>query len=466
MRGFLLCCLLTATAAAQGDSRPAPEADTRPASRPVDRAVRIADAIRSEVETVRGLAADGPVKIGVYSVAELRGFVERAFARDLPPARIATMSRCLKALDLLPADYDLGGGLLALLTEQIAGFYDPMTGELRLIDRDPAELMGEAGAPSAKALAAKGVGLDEITMAHELVHALQDRHFGLRGLPLDVVDDDDLVTATQSLVEGDATVAMMAWSFFKSGVPAAQVFNPTVGRAAVGALDMDALPGGKGLKDAPPWLRESLVFPYVGGLTFCLKIASAARSFAPIDRAFRNPPLSTEHILHPEKYFGPEADPPQALALPALAATLGAGYAEESTNVLGELGFRTWFDAAPKGASAAERRAIKRAAAAAAAGWDGDRFALYGKPGAPDVLVLASVWDSPEDAEDAATAVAGRFPPAEPDAPPRIRVRAEGRDVYAVVGADAATFDRVVEILRRDLLRTEKSAPQKKVSPK
>ena len=461
MRGLLFYCLLAVVAVAQETSRPTSAPDSRATSRPVDRAARIADAIRSEVEAIRGLSSAGAVKVGVYSVAELRAFVERAFARDLPPARLAAMSRSLKALDLIPANYDLGAGLLALLTEQIAGFYDPDTGELRLVDRDPAELMGDAAAGAARALTAKGVGLDEITMAHELVHALQDGRFRLRSLPLDVVDDDDLVTASQALVEGDATVAMMAWTFFKSGVPATQVFNPTVGRAAIGALDMDSLPGGKGLNDAPAWLRESLVFPYVGGMSFCLKIASEARSFAPVDRAFERPPLSTEQILHPEKYSGPKADPPQALGFPPLRTVLGEGWTEDATNVLGELGFRTWLDAAPTGASAAERRAIKRAAAAAAAGWDGDRFVLFGRPGDPDVLVLASVWDSPEDAEEARAAVVGRFPPLDLGLPQRIHVRAEGQDVYVVLGTDAETFDRLVEALRKDLRRTAKSVPVK-----
>ncbi|HYC76816.1 MAG TPA: hypothetical protein VEI02_04220 [Planctomycetota bacterium] len=411
LRPPALVAFAVAVCCAVADAQTDPTPDTRPS----DRAQAIAARISTEVETVRGLPFKAPPKIGLYRTDELRAFIIKAFERDLPPAKLAATERSLKALRLLPADYDLGAGLLELLTEQIAGFYDPVTKELRLIDRS-GEPEGSSAAIDAM-LKGMGMDMDAITMAHELTHALQDQHFPLLRLPLDLEGEDDLAAASQATVEGDATVAMMAWTFSRNGGRFDQIFNPVVGRAAAGSMDLKSLPGGAKLAECPPYLRESLIFPYIAGMTFCLDVARASKSFAPIDAALAAPPRSTEQILHAEKLDGAKRDDPQRLELPDLAPHLPPGYRLLTTNVLGEAGCRVLFAdelgarAAAESAPAesrsrtAERRAAQaraKAAAAVAAGWDGDRYAVYVKDGAPDVLVWLSVWDTAEDRAEAA----------------------------------------------------------------
>jgi hypothetical protein len=255
-----------------------------------------------------------------------------------------------------------------------------------------------------RTMAALGIQPDDIVMAHELTHALQDQHFDLKSLPLEQTDDDDLALASQCVVEGDAMLAMMAWTFHKRKSPADQVFSPLVAKAAIRSIDIKSLPGGKKLMTCPPYVRESLIFPYLAGLAFSFEVAGKTKSFAPLDEALRNPPRSTEQILHPEKLDGEKRDDPQTLTLTDLAPALGDGYRLYYTNVLGEFGCRILFEnepAAPKDETRSQARERKKAAETAAAGWDGDRFALYVKDGAPDVLVWISTWDTPEDADQA-----------------------------------------------------------------
>jgi hypothetical protein len=106
-----------------------------------------------------------------------------------------------------------------------------------------------------------------------------------------------------------------------------------------------------------------------------------------VDAAFGAPPSSTEQILHPEKYL--EGDEPQLVSLPPLTDTLGAGWSLVDAETLGE--FQTTLYLA--------QQMDRGAAEAASAGWDGDAYAVYGW-GEDDVLVLASVWDSPAEAEE------------------------------------------------------------------
>ena len=147
------------------------------------------------------------------------------------------------------------------------------------------------------------------------------------------------------------------------------------------------------MANAPEFIKQGLLFPYLGGLKFCLAIGAKDKNFVAIDQALKAPPLSTEHILHPEKFSGEATDFPMSISLPDLSATLGAP--RVTTNTLGELYSRILFDE-KLGAD----ESVK-----AAAGWDGDRYALYGKPGGVDAVVWASTWDTGEDADQAEAAL-------------------------------------------------------------
>ena len=370
-----------------------------PETRPKNKAEEIAEKIEKQVEKLRGLEFKQPVKIGVYDKATLKAFLLKHAEKELSDQRLGPYSRGLKALALIPPDLDFKKVFLDVLNEQIAGFYDPDTKELRLIDRsaaDAAETKKASGGMEDMArevMRTRGIDEDAVIMAHELTHALQDQFTGLKTLPLEVQDDDDLVTASQSLVEGDATLAMMAWMIMKMGQPSKMVFSKMIASGLDQFVDPKSIPGAEAVANAPEFIKQGLLFPYIGGLKFCIAIGSKDKSFSAIDQALKAPPLSTEQILHPEKFAGDATDWPMTVTLPDLSETLGGP--RITSNTLGELYTRILFD----------EKLSTGDAETAAAGWDGDRYALYGKPGMVDAVAWASTWDTAEDADQAEAAL-------------------------------------------------------------
>jgi hypothetical protein len=125
-----------------------------------------------------------------------------------------------------------------------------------------------------------------------------------------------------------------------------------------------------------------MIFPYFKGMVFCAKLTNKG-GWAAIDDVYRHPPVSTEQILHPEKYRA-EVDLPMTIDLGVLKP--GEGWKELGRNVLGEMQLAVMLR--------------KHGGKAAAAGWDGDRYAVYEGPGGKLALVWLSTWDSDDDARE------------------------------------------------------------------
>jgi hypothetical protein len=155
--------------------------------------------------------------------------------------------------------------------------------------------------------------------------------------------------------------------------------------------------GAETFDQAPLFIREAVMFPYIEGLAF-VAFTRKHHPWSRIDAMYKKPPLSSEHILHPEKYFAGEK--PIRVKAGALASLKKWKKLEE--NVLGEAGF-IWL--------LRQHGVREDRAEAAAAGWGGDRYAVYAPPGedgkkiAPLVAVSVSVWDSETDAEEAEAAL-------------------------------------------------------------
>lgn len=374
---------------------PAPAQESRPATRP-DKAVQLAREIASEVARLRGLPKKEEIQAATYTVEELKERLKQMLDEEMPAQKLTAHARGLELLGLLPAGYDLRQGMLSLLEEQVAGFYDPASDQLRLVDRS----MDLEGAGGLGSLLGSGMLQAEdaqgLLMAHEITHALQDQHFDLEAyLPAELaLESDDLTTALHSVPEGDATVTMMLWLLNKRmGLDAARFFAMAdrlkAGMKLGGALETGA---GPRFAAAPPYLQQYLLFPYLRGMLLCLE----AGSFDAVDRIFRKPPLSTEQVLHPAKLLGKEPDHPMVLDLPDLAAELGEDARLLTGNALGELYIRVLLEEG--GGTGAAR---------VAAGWDGDRYEVYDRGEGRATLVWLTTWDTPEDAgefQDAAGA--------------------------------------------------------------
>jgi len=342
----------------------------------------------AKAERYRALKALRPVAAGTLDEAGLQAQMAAALEENLPAAELRSLALGLKAFGLIPESLDLATYLPRLLTSQVAGYYDPKEGYLALVRR----AAGAREDPEEGASA-----FDDLVLVHELTHALQDQHFDLRRFQqADPTSDES--TALSALAEGDATAVMMLAALGVDPGSAAestpdlaaaeQALQKLVANPALQTASAD-LAGGRLMREAPPYIRESLLFDYVAGLEFALAVRRQGGP-ALLDYAYaHDPPRSTEQILHPQKWYG-DRDDPVEVALPEE----GAGVTERASGELGELGIRILLT---------EATGDPATAATAAAGWGGDRFVVTAAPGghgASRRLVWLTVWDGDGDARE------------------------------------------------------------------
>lgn len=322
--------------------------------------------ITRRVVALRGLSQKAPFSRGVLNRQQIMERLKERIHIDYSPDEVRQEALVLKRMGFLPPDADYEKLLFDLLSEQVAGFYDPYRKTLYVADWLPAEMQKPA-------------------LAHEIQHALQDQHFDLRKLASPLKNEGDKQLARAALIEGDGTAVMMEFAARNMGVDSAQLpmVLAKLGRQMI-QLSTSATPS---LQRAPAILRESLMFPYAAGLDFVAAIRNGP-GYARVDAAFLKPPVSTEQVLHPEKYL---ADEKPVRFVPSVLKTLPT-YKEQRRDVLGELLWKVWFG----------RAMPEKEAEAAAAGWGGDVLFSLSQPGEtlPLVLVLSG-WDSAQDADEA-----------------------------------------------------------------
>ena len=349
-----LAIALTSVAAAQA---PAP-----------DRLVPEARAIARQMAAIRGLPILRPIAFEVRDKAAIRGYARSALADQMPPGQWDAYEALLVHTRMIPPGTNLEDLVVGLYAEQIAGYYDPPRETFYLADWLPQLLQ-------------RGV------VAHEVTHALQDQHFDLERWLAALPPTEDGSLARAAVAEGDAMAAMIAY-----------LLEP-MGARVEDLPPMSDLLGGSGavagsypsFDAAPEALQRLLLFPYVEGSDF-VREALSRGGWDAVDRLYRDPPASTEQILHPERYFDAR-DEPRAPKLPDEAP----GTQPLNEGSWGEFGTRLALAAALADSALPAR---------AASGWDGDRYALWREPGGGLRYVWAILWDSPAMAERFAEAYA------------------------------------------------------------
>ncbi len=373
-------------------------------------------------ERLRSLRFERPVPVRVQSRAEITDFVRSHIEDDeLEEARLFYV-----ALGLLAPDADVRAMVLAVMGEQIAGFYDPRLHTMVVRD----DVMQEMTRLTSRGGSILGTP-SAMVLVHEYVHALQDQRLGLSS------DDDsrsiDAQNAYASLVEGDATLTMLGIGLTGSDRTLDDLTGTPGFLRSQLAAGADAGPEGSELANAPAIFRAPLMSRYLDGLVYVGALHGHERSgFSAIDDAFRAPPLTTEQVLHPERYLAGEL--PEAITLPALASMPSAGFVALEEETLGELELSVYF---ARGTATDRDRD-------AAAGWDGDRIRVYHRPESPAApaamaVVWLTAWDDERealDAESAARRVATTTPPT-PVGPPVITRQGRALAITAGLPPDA-----------------------------
>lgn len=316
-------------------------------------------AVLKETSQIRELTIIRPVKSGAQTRTDIERMVVKNLDQQTTPAEMHATAVALQKFGLVPADFQYRPFVIKLLTEQVAGYYDTKAQQFYLADW--IELEGQ-----------------KPVMAHELTHALQDQHFNLRRFEEWPKGDSDAEMAAHALIEGDATLAMSLY----------MARNPLVALAFMRSLG-STTSSSKHFDSAPRALRESLVFPYEQGMEWATRVYKKG-GWPMVSQAFTKLPQSTEQILHPDKYFASEA--PVKISLPEVGNVLGSGWKKVDYDVNGEWGYYLVLDEFLKAPTESKR---------AAAGWAGDRYAIYESPANGRVAILQlTAWDTVEDARD------------------------------------------------------------------
>lgn len=321
--------------------------------------------VLKETSEIRELAILRPVKSGAQSRAEIERMIIKNMNEETTPEETRASELALKKLGLVPPDFEFRSFIVKLLTEQVAGYYDPKAQEFYLADW--IDLDGQ-----------------KPVISHELTHALQDQHFNLRRFEKWPKGDSDAEMAAHALIEGDATLAMIR--YVTRDLQRAAAFAKSLGSDESSSEQIEK---------APRALRESLLFPYEQGSQWVTNLYRRG-GWALVSKAFTDLPQSTEQILHPDKYFAREA--PVKIELSDIRASLGAGWKRIDYDVNGEWGCYLILN-----------EFLKTGAAQAAAGWSGDRFAVYEEPKTAQTLITQmTLWDTDADAREFFEAYARR----------------------------------------------------------
>jgi hypothetical protein len=350
----------------------------------------VLSSIGRTLEQVRGLRFTAEVPGRLLDDAEVVALLDRELSREFAPGDMERLTAVYQRLGLMPSDTGLQSAFKALYADQLAALYDPRTKTLALTRN------GLGQQPMSVRLLGFFTGRDllgEVLVAHELTHALQDQHYGMPTTMPPITDaQGDRVIARRALIEGDASLASVA--YLRPGPLDAATVERFVEQVAAIPEELRARH-----PNVPEVIRASMAFQYNAGSGFAAA-AYLRGGWPAVDAAHRDPPASSEQVLHPEKYFDAR-DRPIEVALGGTEELERRGWTRVFEDTFGELDVRVL----------AGRAFDPVRAGAVAAGWGGDRVRALAR-GDELVIVWLSVWDSEADAVEFADALPALLPDA------------------------------------------------------
>lgn len=301
--------------------------------------LQAADEVLAEMSKLVSLPILSPLKKSMRSREEIRDYLLQKMKEDKDADKRYADQRTMEKFGLLPKDYPLDQVLVKVLTEQIAGLYDPDSQEFFIADwTSPAD--------------------QRSVMSHELTHALQDQHFHIDKWTDAAKPNDDAELARDAVLEGSAMAAMLDYEFRgKGSVRDLGDFDPTMFMG-----DADSSPE---LSKAPKVLQDELLFPYTAGVAFTQHLLKAGNGWPDFYKVFQNPPASTQQIMHPDLYL--RGVLPAKVALPSTKGLTSADWKKLDENDMGEFGVQEIL----------KQFLPKERSIALASSWGGDRYAIF-----------------------------------------------------------------------------------------
>jgi hypothetical protein len=276
------------------------------------------DGTLKELEKISGLRLHKTVPSDLISKEKVNEFLKKKVKEVSTPKELRAEELTLKKFGLVPPDFDLAQTTVDVLTEQAAAFYDYHAKRLFITDWTPSSTRDAA-------------------LAHELAHALADQNFNLKRFINKARENDDGAMARMAVMEGQATWLMSEFLARRSGeslmhnAPLAERMNRM---SDSGSGEFPVFDG------SPLYIRTTLIFPYTGGMRFQQAVVDKDDKAA-FAEVFSRPPISTQQILHPDKYFAAAKpatpDLPEPPAIRGYKGLIGGSFGELDHQVLLEL---------------------------------------------------------------------------------------------------------------------------------
>jgi hypothetical protein len=342
-----------------------PKISSQTASASSPEFIKAADEVLAQMSKILSLPIKEPLKKTLRSKQEVRDYLIREDKEDKKDAERYADAKTLEAFGLIPKGFPLDSFMLDVLTDQVAGLYDPKAKEFYIADWIP-------------------VDEQRTVMSHELTHALEDQSFHIDSWIKAARPNDDAELARDAVSEGSAMAAMVDYEMLDQKVSVRDVPDVTLLIRAGALSEMDKDPN---LAKAPLYIRDELLFPYLAGTGFTQEFLKAHTGWQDLHLIFQNPPVSTQQIIHPDLYL--HGVKPETVALPEWKTVVPADWKLLEENTMGEFGLeeilKQFLD---------ENRAELLAPA-----WKGDRYAVFEDAKTKSTpLVFRLALDNPDDA--------------------------------------------------------------------
>src|SRR3984957_20041759 len=276
--------------------------------------IKAADEVLAQMSRILALPIKEPLKKTLRSKQEVRDYLIREDKEDKKDAERYADDKTLEAFGLIPKGFPLDSFMLDVLTDQVAGLYDPKAKEFYIADWIP-------------------VDEQKTVMSHELTHALEDQSFRIDDWIKAARPNDDAELARDSVSEGSAMAAMVDYQMLDQHIGVRELPDVTVLIRAGAIAEMDKDPN---LAKAPIYIRDELLFPYLAGTGFTQEFLKAHSGWKDIHLVFENPPVSTQQILHPDLYLN--GTKPVAVTLPTWKGVVPDNWKLLEENTIGECG--------------------------------------------------------------------------------------------------------------------------------
>ncbi len=344
--------------------------------------------IEGEIAQIRERSFKQSINVGIQSTSELEAYLERQSALQNSGLDWAYYDRVIRKLGLYRGNFTLDrSGFISFSKSQVAAYYDPDVDKFYLIMQNlPTDLLD---------------GL----LAHELCHGLQDQYFDLNQFLFAQVNtlSADEMLARQAVVEGEATYIQTVWTLKNliGQIPEDELLQNVIDiqtqldveklreqMKKVVSLQSNEQAAIEAIDALPDFMILQQIGVYQLGMNFVYQIQK--QGWENIDRLYTQPPVSTEQILHPAKWLSDET-PNQLNWPPFQQEAIFNEWEMLDKNTLGELMWRIIFSEFD----------MDNRGNVAAAGWNGDRYAIFRtRDGNALLLMIYTSWDTEGDAEE------------------------------------------------------------------